>query len=119
MLDSLHHNSATNHPILNRLGKNTMIAADMQIEVDQVAFDVFAENDYVLITLNKYSDVRCLARKTLLPILRDEVDFKTLEAVLDRMNITVFVQNKFLGIMGPKANSILRKLTHWYVEKFV
>ena len=117
MLDSLHHSLASEHPILNKLGRGTKITADMQVEVDQVAFSLFAENEKVLIRFDKISDVLHLADKVTRLKLGDIQICQALEAVLDRMNLTVCVQNRFLRVLGPNANPILNKLFLWYAAR--
>lgn len=119
MLDSPHHNLANEHPVLNRLGRGTKITADMQVEVDQVAFSLFAENEKIVIRFDKISDVRLLANKVSRLRLGNKHIFQTLEAVLDRMNLTVYVQNRFLRVLGPNANPILKKLFYWYAARTI
>jgi hypothetical protein len=117
MLDSPHHNLANKHSILNRLGRGTKITADLQVEVDQVAFSVFAENEKIVVRFNKISDMRLLANKVSRIRLGNKHSFHTLEAVLDRINLTVYVQNRFLRVLGPNANPILKKIFYWYAAR--
>ena len=102
---------------LMRLGRNTKITAAMHIEVDQVAFNIHAQKDKVLITTSKISDAGYVLRKAVLPVLHNRTEMGAIEAALDRMNLTVYVQNRFLGIMGPKANRVLRKIFYAYVAR--
>ena len=117
MLNSLHHNLANEHPILNRLGRGTKITADMQVEVDQVAFSIFAKNEKIVVRFDKISDVRHLANKVSKLRLCDKHIFQTLEAVLDRLNLTIYVQNRFLRVLGPNANPLLKKIFFWYAAR--
>ena len=58
MLDPLHHTMAVEHPILNWLGSGTEITADMQVEVDQVAFNLVAGNEKIVVSFDNLSDAR-------------------------------------------------------------
>ena len=115
MLDSLHQTSAKQHPILSRIGGNTEFTSNLQIEVNQVAFKLITEKHKVLITTERAKNLYLLAKGALRPIFRDKITLIILETVLERMNLTVYVQNRFLSILGPKANPFLRKLLYWYV----
>ena len=115
MLDSLHQNLANEHPILRRLDGNTELSTNLQIEVNQVAFNLITENNEVLITTERVKDLRLLAKGALQPFLRDKDSLNVLEALLSKLNLTVYVQNRFFSIIGPKANPFLRKLLYWFV----
>jgi hypothetical protein len=117
MLDSLHHTLAVEHPILSRLGRNTEFTADMQFEVDQVAFSVVAGNEKIVVRFDNLSEARFLAKSAARQYIGYKHVLQNLEAVLNRMNLTVYVQNRFLSILGPKANPFLRKLFYWYAER--
>jgi hypothetical protein len=117
MLDSLHHTSAVEHPILSKLGRNTEFTADMQVEVDQVAFSLVAGNEKIVVRFDNLSDARLLANSASRQYLKDKHVLQNLEAVLIRMNLTVYVQNRFLSILGPKANPLLRKIFYWYAVR--
>jgi hypothetical protein len=115
MLDSLHQNPANEHPILRRLDGNTVLSSNLQIEVNQVAFNLFTENNEVAITTERVKDLRLLAKGALQPLLRNKATLDVLEAVLEKLNLTVYVQNRFFKIIGPRANPFLRKLLYWFV----
>lgn len=115
ILDSLCRSELEVHTILGRLGDTTDLSADMQIEVDQVAFNVTAETDSVLIKVKRLTDARLLVKKVFLPLLTDSAKMEFFEKVLERMNVTVYVQNRYLGLIGPRANPIL----HWALRRFV
>lgn len=114
-LDSLRRSEFEVHPILGRLRETTDLTADMQIEVDQVAFNVTAETNSVLIKVKRLNDARLLVKKVFLPLLTDSAKMESLEKVLERMNVTVYAQNRYLGLIGPRANPIL----HWALRRFV
>lgn len=115
ILDSLRRSELEIYPILGRLGETTDLSADMHIEVDQVAFNVTAETDSVLIKVKRLTDARLLVKKVFLPLLTDSAKMEFLEKVLERMNVTVYAQNRYLGLIGPRANPIL----HWALRRFV
>ena len=115
MLDSLHHTSAEEHPILRRLDGTTELLINLQIEVNQVAYNLTTENHKVLITTERAKNLYLLAKGALRPIFRDKTTLSVLEAVLERMNLTVYVQNRFFSVLGPKANPFFRKLLYWFV----
>ena len=115
MLDSLHMVSANEHPILSRLDGNTNFIAHLQIEVNQVAFYLTTENKKIFISSRKIGNLRHLSDNAILPHLSDKSILKSLESVLEKMDTTVDVQSRFLGILGPKANPLLRKLLYWFV----
>lgn len=117
MIDSLRHTLAVEHPILSNLGRDIEFTADMQVEVDQVAFSLIVGNEKIVVMFDKLSDFRLLANSASIQYLKDKHVFQNLEAVLHRMNLTVYVQNRFLSILGPKANPFLRKLFHWYAVR--
>ena len=115
MLDSLHLPRFVIHPILDRLGDTADLSADIKIEVDQVAFRVRAEDDSIMITMKRLSDARLLVKKVLLPLLGNFAKIEIFEKVLERMNITVYAHNRYLGIIGPRAHPILI----WALRRFV
>ena len=115
MLDSLYLPHFLVHPILDRLGDTADLSADMKIEVDQVAFRVRAEDDSIIITMKRLSDARLLVKKVLLPLLGNSAKIEIFEKVIERMNVTIYVHNRYLGIIGPRANPILI----WALRRFV
>ena len=117
MLDSPQHNTAPLNPIMMRLGPNTNIFAYMHIEVDQVAFNINALDDSLVITVKKFSDLRDLVKNALIPVIRNNSNLGALDATLDRMNLTVYLQNRLMGIIGPKANPVLKWVFHAYVSR--
>ena len=115
MLDSLHLPLFVVHPILDRLGDTADLSADMNIEVDQFALTVRAEDHSLIITMKRLYDARLLVKKVLSPLLGNSAKIEIFEKVIERMNKTVYVHNRYLGIIGPRANPILI----WALRRFV
>lgn len=94
--------------ISNRNKNKLVLVADLHVEVDQVAFQVKASNDSIIISVQSFYDGYALLRKVLLPLAKNKKLRRYFEMVLNRNNKTIYFQNQHLGLFGPKANPISR-----------
>lgn len=84
--------------------------ADLHVEVDQVAFNVKANEDSIIISLKSFYDGYHLFRRVFLPMLRNNRRRRIFETALNRTNQTIYLQNRYFGLFGPRANPFLRML---------
>ena len=104
-------------PIAARLGQTTILSAELEAEVDQAVFNLRAAQGEIIISINSLADARTLMRNTLVPLFRAKDAWAALESLLGRIDYTIYIRNLHFGIMGPRANPILKKLLHMYVER--
>ena len=110
MLDSSPKKTVNGSPA-KRLASKIKLYADLQIEVDQAALTVHAENDHIIVIPARLSDLRALWNKFFKPLIRSKDTFTVLERALNRMGITICIYHRFAGILGPEANPFLRRCT--------
>jgi hypothetical protein len=76
-----------------------------------------AENGKVLVTAKRLSDFTSLIKDAFTPALSDLGKCGAIEALLEQTNLTEYAQNYSFGIMGPKANPILKRLFYAYAAR--
>lgn len=110
MLDSPQHNPSSDLSVLRKSDGLMSMSGELFIEVDQVAFSLIVSNEASLIIVKRFSDAIMLMKKVVFPVLANKQQRIALACFLTRMNTTVYIQNRFIGIFGPKANPILNML---------
>ena len=110
MLDSPQHNPSLDKSVLRRSDGLMSVSGELFIEVDQVAFSLIVSNESLLIVVKRFSDAIMLMKKVVFPVLANKQQRIAFACFLTRMNTTVYIQNRYLGIFGPKANPILNML---------
>jgi hypothetical protein len=87
-----------------------VLISDLHVEVDQVAFEVKASKDSIIISVRNIYDGYALLRKVLLPLTKNKKLVGYFEMVLNRTKKTIYFQNRHFGFFGPKANPVFRAL---------
>ena len=112
MLDSSQNHSSLVGALVNRLNSTSTIAADLQVEVDQATFVIRVEGDEILVTPDRLSHLKILSTNLLRPLLGNSKTLYAFEEALERMGMTVYIYSRFAGILGPKANPLLRRIVY-------
>lgn len=110
MLGSPQHSSSLKKSGSNDTDSLMLMNGELDIEVGQVAFNLTARDQSIIIIVKRFSDAITLGKKLLFPMLANKQQSSAFEGVLARMDTTIYIQNRFFGIFGPKANPILNKL---------
>ncbi len=96
--------------IKNRNDNKLVLVADLHVEVDRVAFTVKASEDSIIISVKNIFDGYALLRRVLLPFAKNKRLRRYFKKTLNQTNQTVYFQNRYLGLFGPKANPISKML---------
>ena len=110
MLGSPQYNPSLAKSVLPKSDSLMRMNGELEIEVDQVAFSLIVRDEAILISVKRFSDTIMLMKKVVFPALAKKQQYNALAGFLTRMNTTVYIQNRFLGIFGPKANPVLSML---------
>jgi hypothetical protein len=108
---AIHHDflSGLLHRALLGMNRGTHIDAQLDIEVDMLAFHVFIDGDSAVISFGSFSDAYVLY-KMFAGYLHQANDKELCKNFLRNLNITIYLQNRHAGIIGPNASPVLSRL---------
>lgn len=90
--------------LLKKLDNTVSIDAELNIEVNNLTFNLNVNNNAALVLVDRWKDVLILAKY----IGADSKSFKrtffALDTELKRLDITVFVRKRSIAVLGSKAN---------------
>ena len=96
--------------LLSKLDSTVSIEAELNIEVNNFAFNLNVDKNSAMVLVDRWKDVLILAKY----LGEDSKSFKhkfgALDTELKRLDITVFVRKRSIAVLGPKANPIYATL---------
>jgi hypothetical protein len=116
-----HHDFLTGLLFRALLGMNrgTHIDAQLDIEVDMLAFHVLIDGDSAVISFGSFSDA-IVFYKMFAGYIHQANDKELYKSILRNLNITLYLQNRHVGIMGPNASPVMSRLFQmvtYFMEK--
>lgn len=112
MIDQSVHNDslpARIYRVLCSEHSGTQIEAQMDIELNEIAFHIVVDGDSAVVSFDSFSDALHLCKMFagFLSKAKDKSGFYN--SILSNLNTTVYLQNRHLGIVGPNANPLTSK----------
>ncbi len=92
--------------LLGLLDKRVSVHSVMDIEINNIPMHVVADGNTAVISFKRIADISAILR-----ILKKHYGFNretlsSLKAITHKMGLTIYLNNKLLGIAGPKAGFI-------------
>ena len=96
--------------LIGLLDNRIMIHSEMDIEINDIPIHVVADGKAAVISFKRFADIRAL-----LKIFQNQYGFtgetlSSLKEITHRMGLTIYLNNKLLGIAGPKAGFIFPRI---------
>lgn len=88
----------------------TRLDAQLDAEVDGLAFHVLADGDSAVISFDSLSDAFLLCKRFAGVIRKLNDTNVKYRSLLRNQNVTVYLQNRHFGIIGPKAGPIISRV---------
>lgn len=82
----------------------------LDIEMNQIAFHVFTDGDFAVISFDGLSDAMAFLVRYIAIASENNEQVILFNKLLWKIGITVCYQNRHFGFIGPKANLILSRL---------
>ena len=101
---SQHH-----HQIKDGSSGELILSGEICVEVENVTFRLSSHGDSALVSLNGLGDTYRVFRKIRDLFVSSGMQHSSFENTLQRLGITLYLQNYRFGVMGPKANSMLKR----------
>jgi len=90
--------------MLSRLNSNVSIQAELDIEVNRLAFHLSVNDGEAIILVNRWKDTLALAHHLGTDSKSFKRTFAALDTELKRIDITVYLRTRSIAILGSKAN---------------
>lgn len=94
----------------DEIAGEVVLSADIDVEVDDVTFHVSSHDCSALVSFKRLRDSYIISKKVRRLFASSGIQRANFEDNLQRLGITLFLQNHRFGVMGPKANRILRRI---------
>jgi len=101
------------------MNRGTYVDAQLDIEIDMLAFHVLIDGDSAVISFGSFSDAFILY-KMFAENMNQANDKELYNSILGNLNITVYLQNRHIGIMGTNASPVMSrlfKMATYFLEK--
>ena len=93
--------------LLSVLDDRIDIQSDMEVEVDGVSLHVVIQDEVALISFSRWGDLVTFMRTMKKLHGLDRGAFGHLNNLLSRLGLTLYLNNRFFALAGPKAGIIL------------
>ena len=90
--------------LLRKLNSNVSIQAELDIEVNRLAFHLSVNNGEAYVLVDRWKDTFALAHHLGPDSKSFKRTFAALDAELKRIDITVYLRTRNVPILGSKAN---------------
>jgi hypothetical protein len=90
--------------LLSKLNSNVSIQAELDIEVNRLAFHLSVNNGEALVLVDRWKDTLSLAHHLGTDSKSFKHTFAALDTELKRIDITVYLRTRSVPILGSKAN---------------
>ena len=105
--------------LLSRLNSSVSIEAELDIEVNKLAFHLSVADNAAILSVDRWKDALSLAKH----VATDSISYKRMLAALDselkRINITVYMRNRNIAVIGPKANPVYAFIIKKFIPLFI
>lgn len=95
--------------VLLGMNRETHIDAQLDIEVDMLAFHVLIDGDSAVISTGSFSDAFILY-KMFAGCMHQANDKELYKRIIRNLNVTIYLQNRHVGIAGPNASPVMSRL---------
>lgn len=92
------------------LNKRVSVTTALDVEIDQVRFQMSADGDYAVISFGSFSDAKTLFKKYKAIASKNRELVILFSKILSKIGLTICYQNRHLGFIGPNANMVLSKI---------
>jgi hypothetical protein len=90
--------------------KELLLSANVEVEVDELGFRMVAREEEIVVSVRNISEAFSLFRKVLRPLLTQGGRGIILDDFLRKTGKTVYIQNRYFGVLGKRANPVLKRL---------
>lgn len=91
-------------------GKKIILNTDLDVELDGISFHLVTHDNSAVVKFDRLSDSLALFKRVRkLSSLNPERAMRV-KSVLQNSDITLYLQNKHIGLFGPKAGTIMPRL---------
>jgi hypothetical protein len=94
------------------VNRGTRIDAQIDAEVNQIPFHVLVDGDSAVISFDSFSDALDLCKMFAVFFRKANIKRELNKGKLKNLNITVYLQNRHIGIAGPNANPLTSRFLY-------
>lgn len=92
------------------LNRNFQINGQIDIEVNGIAFHLSVDGDSAILSFDSFLDAFRLHRSFALFISNANDKEQIYADIKEKLNLTVYLQSRIFGIIGPKANTVISRI---------
>lgn len=92
------------------LNREFQISGQVDIEVNGIAFHLSVDGDSAILSFDSFSDALRLHRSFALFTSHANDNKQIYADIKEKLNMTVYLQSRIFGIIGPKANTVLSRI---------
>ena len=96
--------------MIHRLGSHTSYSASLDIEMNEVPFHVSAKGDSAVISFDRILDAIKFFRNFTPVSKNPRNSVEMVNNVMKKLSLTLYIQNRHFGVLGPKANPVYSML---------